>query len=283
MKISIVTTSFNHAEFLEEALVSVQRQGGEDVEHIVVDGGSNDGTVELLKSKRGAAWSHLRWISEEDEGQTQAMNKGLRMATGDVIGWLNSDDRYRPGCFAAVEQALHEGPAVDVLYGDYTLMGTDGAHLRTRREIEFSRLVLLYHRVLYIPTTSSFFRRRIFDEGNWLDESMQYAMDHEFYVRLAMKGYRFRHIRKVLADFRMHPASKTSTMAWRQIAESYATMQRYSTVAQRVRPVLLRDACISSLRVAAGAARYTEKLLRGYYLPERWARTWAERAEETCT
>ncbi len=268
-KISIVTTSLNHAAFLDETLQSVRSQGYGDVEHIVLDGGSTDGTVEALQAKTGPEWRHLQWISERDDGQTQAMNKGLRLATGDIIGWLNSDDRYCAGCLETVAKAFAENPDIDVIYGDYTFMDEHGVHICVRREIEFSRLVLLYHRVPHIPTTSTFFRRRIFDEGNWLDESLQYAMDHEFFVRLTTKGYRFKHVSAVLADFRLHAASKTCTMATRQLAESRMATLKYSPLALSVKNKTLRTICLSAMRIVAAIARCTEKLLRGYYLPDR--------------
>jgi glycosyltransferase involved in cell wall biosynthesis len=267
-KISVVTTSLNHAKFLDETLESVRSQDYADVEHIVLDGGSSDGTLALLEAKSGTEWKHLRWISERDDGQTQAMNKGLRMATGDIIGWLNSDDRYRPGCLDTVAKVFAQNPDIDVLYGDYTFMDENGQHLRVRREIEFSRLVLLYYRVPHIPTTSTFFRRRIFDDGNWLDESLQYAMDHEFYVRLATSGYRFKHVSALLADFRLHSTSKTCTMATRQLAEGRMAMHKYSPVALGVKNKALRALCLGVMQTAAPLARYTEKLFRGYYLPD---------------
>ena len=269
-RISIVTTSLNHAAFLGETLESVRTQNYADLEHLVLDGGSSDGTLALLQSRSGPRWQQLHWISEPDGGQTQAMNKGLRMATGDIIGWLNSDDRYRPGCLDTVAKVFAQNPGVDVLFGDYTLMDEQGVHLRVRREIEFSRFVLLHHRVLYIPTTSTFFRRRIFDEGNWLDESLQYAMDHEFYARLAIRGYRFQHIHALLADFRWHASSKTGTMAARQLAESRMSMYKYSPVALGLQNGALRTLCLNTVQIAAAVARYAEKFVRGYYLPDRF-------------
>ncbi len=115
-------------------------------------------------------------------------NKGFQRAKGEIIGWLNSDDRYRPDCFEHVVRAFEENPDVDIVYGDYLMVDAAGKVLKIRREIEFSAFVLLYHRVLYIPTTATFFRRRVFDEGNWLDETLQYAMDLEFFIRLSDLG-----------------------------------------------------------------------------------------------
>jgi glycosyltransferase involved in cell wall biosynthesis len=268
-KISIVTASLNQGVFLDEMLESVRLQEHANVEHILLDGESTDRTLALLKAKTGPEWQHLHWTSERDGGQTQALNKGLRLATGDIIGWLNSDDRYRPGCFETVEKIFAQNPEIDVFYGDYTFIDENGAHLRTRREISFSRFVLFYHRILYIPTTACFFRRHIFDENNWLDESLQYAMDHEFFVRLAARGYRFQHVSAVLADYRLHASSKTCTQASLFLTESRSAMLRHSPVALRVKNKAARAVCFSVLPTAAAFVRYAEKFVRGYYLPER--------------
>src|SRR5271154_3223558 len=215
--ISVVTPSFNQREFIGEALASVQRQNHKNCEHLVIDGMSTDGTVDLLRSLAGD--KNIVWISEQDSGQSEALNKGFRRAKGEIIGWLNSDDRYRAGCFEHVVQAFEDNPEVDIIYGDYLTMDESGKVLKIRREIEFSAFILLYHRVLYIPTTATFFRRRIFDENNWLKENLQYAMDLEFFIRLSARGYRFKHLPEILAGFRIHPESKSCSFPDRQRRE----------------------------------------------------------------
>ncbi|WP_263356193.1 glycosyltransferase family 2 protein [Acidicapsa ligni] len=267
-KISIITPSLNQCAYLGETLESIRIQNYANVEHLVLDGVSTDGSVALLLAKTGPEWQHMSWVSERDGGCTQALNKGIRLATGDIIGWLNSDDRYRPGCLELVAKIFEQNPDIDVIYGDFTFMNEHGTHLRVRREIEFSRLVLFYHRISPIPSTATFFRRRIFDEGNFFDESLQFAMDYEFFVRLVNKGYRFKHIHALLADFRLHPTSKTCATGARQLAETRMTMHKYSPVATRVKNKTLRDICLYAMQIAAPFARYTEKLLRGYYLPD---------------
>lgn len=268
MKISIVTPTLNQGEYLDETLESVRSQDYPFVEHIVVDGVSTDKTLDILRTKKGPEWDHLGWVSERDGGCTQALNKGIRLATGDIIGWLNSDDRYREGCLEIVARIFSEHPDVDIVYGDFTFMDESGKHLRVRREIEFSRLVLFYHRISPIPSTATFFRRQIFDKGDFFDESLQFAMDYEFFVRLANKGYRFKHVRALLADFRLHPNSKTCATGAMQLAETRMAMHRYSPVALAIKQKTLRACCLHAMRFAAGIARYTEKLLRGYYLPD---------------
>ena len=179
--ISIVTPSFNQADFIVEALESVRLQNADNYEHLVIDGMSTDGTVDLLRNHAAnTERKTMLWISERDTGQSEALNKGFQRAKGEIIGWLNSDDRYRPNCFEYVVRAFEENPDVDIVYGDYLMVDAVGKVLKIRREIEFSPFVLRYHHALYIPTTATFFRRRVFDEGNRLDETLQYAMDLEF-------------------------------------------------------------------------------------------------------
>ena len=267
LKISIVSPSYNQAKFLEECLLSVEEQNYPEVEHLVADGGSTDGAVEILKSySQESSHKHLRWASEPDDGQSDALNKGFRLASGDIVGWLNSDDRYRPGCFRVVAKAFERNPDVDILYGDTTWIDEGGRILKVRREIEFSQFVLSYHRVLYIPSTATFFRRRIFDEGNFLDPQYQYAMDYEYFLRLARKGYRFKHVRHLLGDFRWHSNSKSGAHFDRQVAEFDSIAVSYSKVLSSLRSGPTKKITFTALRFAAAGIRYSEKLVRGYYL-----------------
>jgi glycosyltransferase involved in cell wall biosynthesis len=265
--ISIVTPSLNQGRFLGEALESVRLQNHSCIEHLVLDGGSTDETLGLLQSLDGLRdWSHLRWLSGPDGGQSEALNRGFAQAKGDIIGWLNSDDRYRPVCFNHVVRAFEENPGVDIFYGDYTSIDEDGKLLETRREIEFNRFVLLHHRVLYIATTATFFRRRIFEEGNWLKEDLHYAMDYEFFLRLVEKGYCIRRIPQVIADFRLHPESKSCSMRRFQLREKSGIMRTFSAITRKCRSPLLRSVVFLALQVAAALMRWFEKLLRGHYL-----------------
>jgi glycosyltransferase involved in cell wall biosynthesis len=269
LKMSIVTPSYNQCNFIEECLGSVKAQNYSNVEHIVTDGVSTDGSVEVLRRySQQPSYQHLRWVSEPDQGQSDALNKGFQMATGDIVGWLNSDDRYRPGCFQAVIEAFEKNPDVDVLYGDYTWIDESGHILQVRREIEFSPFVLSYHRVLYIHSTATFFRRRVFGDGNFLNTQYHYAMDYEFFLRLAQKGYRFKRTPHLLADFRWHRKSKSSSSPEKQLAELDAIATSYSRTLQRFKSDAAKKLVLSALRVAAAGLRYSEKLVRGYYLEQ---------------
>ncbi len=265
-RISIVTPSYNQGHFLMEALESVRLQNYPEIEHLVLDGGSSDDTLALLEKLEGdRGWNHVKWQSGSDDGQSDALNQGFQMATGDIVGWLNSDDRYRPGCFDAVVKAFEENPDIDVLYGDYTLIDQGGSIYKVRREIEFNPFILLYHRVLYIATTATFFRRRVFEEGNLLVKDLHYAMDYEFFLRLVAAGYRFQRISHVLADFRVHPESKSCRMEKTQSLEKQEIMQRFSPIGDFAHSPKLRHILFRVLQFWAGILRWTEKLLRGHY------------------
>jgi glycosyltransferase involved in cell wall biosynthesis len=265
-KFSIVTPSFNQRAYIEEALLSVKNQAYLKVEHIVIDGGSTDGTVEVLRdygSRPG--WEHLQWISEPDGGQSDALNKGFKMASGEIVGWLNSDDCYRTECFRAVADAFAKNPAADIIYGDYTWMDQHGSLIKVRREIEFSPFVLLYHHVSPLPTPSSFFRRRIFDEDNFINVKYHFSMDHEFFLRLFQRGYRFQHLREVLADFRWQPESKSSKSPEKQGEERDSIVLQYSPLLRKMPQGVLRSASLTFLRSQAALFYWSQKLLRGYY------------------
>jgi GT2 family glycosyltransferase len=268
-RISIVTPSLNQGRFLAEALESVRLQKHLSVDHLILDGGSTDETIEILQSLDGLKeWSHVRWTSGPDGGQSDALNHGFAEANGDIVGWLNSDDRYRPGCFDHIVRAFEENPDVDVFYGDFTVINQDGTIQRIRREIEFNRFVLMYHRVLYIATTSTFFRRRVFEDGNLLRRDLHYAMDYEFFLRLADAGYRIRHLPEVIADFRLHPHSKSCSMERVQLDEKRQIMTSISPLATRFKSPQLRHAAFLGLQSMAGLRRWSEKMLRGYYFAQ---------------
>ena len=211
----------------------------------------------------------MKWSSESDSGQSAALNKGFSLATGEIVGWLNSDDRYRAGCFEAVARVFALNPEVDIVYGDYTLMDEVGNIIKTCHEIEFNRFVLNYHRVLYIPTAATFFRRRIFIEQNWLNETFYYAMDADFFIRLSAAGYRFKHVPALIADFRLHPLSKSCAKTKPMLREREHITQIHSRVLQSLRSPRSRRIALNCMKTVAAAIRYSEKMSRGYYsVPE---------------
>lgn len=268
-KISIVTPTFNQAAFIMEALLSVKQQNYPNLEHLVIDGASTDGTTDILRrlcSQPG--WEHLHWISEPDRGQSDALNKGFRAVTGDIVGWLNSDDRYRPGCFIEAVNAFNGNTQSDVIYGDYVMIDQTGRPLRIRREIGFHQFLLSYLHILYIPTTTSFFRRRVFENGNLFDLSLDNTMDYEYYLRLARQGHRFQHVPRLWADLRLHPRSKSIAEKGRvfELHDSIAVSN--SPILRHLRPRALQWGVLKALRLVARTWRVSEKFGRGYYFEQ---------------
>ena len=265
-KISIVTPSLNQGHFIDDAIQSVLNQGYPNFEHIVIDGVSTDSTLSVL-----GGYPHLTWISEPDEGQSDALNKGFRIATGDIVGWLNADDVYLPDCFRTVSEFAVRRPDVNIFYGDFRWIDAVGNVLQFRRELDFDLFMLRYLPFLYIPSTATFFRSKIFEDGNFLNVDYHNAMDYEFILRLALAGYKFAHIKAFFADFRFHGTSKTSLASERQSIETQqASLALDPFLTGFARPGVKR-LVKRVLTVVARAKRYFLKATRGYYFSQ-WPR-----------
>jgi GT2 family glycosyltransferase len=208
VKISIVTPSFNQARFLALTLASVAVQAIEDCEHIVVDGGSSDGSVELIRQAAGRlTW----WVSERDAGQADAVNKGFIRATGDVLGYLNGDDCLLPGSLAVVSRYFDDHPEVDVIYGNRILVDDEDRLIGSWIMPPHQRGA--YAWIDFVPQETMFWRRRLWEKvGGRLDDSMHFALDWSLIGRFASAGARMARIPRFLAAFRVHGAQKTSSM-----------------------------------------------------------------------
>jgi GT2 family glycosyltransferase len=201
MRVSIVTPTFQPGQRLERALESVRAQADVEVEHIIVDGGSTDGTVELLQGKPG-----VEWTSEPDAGQTDALRKGFARATGDALGWLNADDVLLPGALAAAAGAL---ASADAVYGD-CVVSADGHDSVWRAPRELTPFTLAAGEIA--PQPGSLVRRDAFDYVGGLDLSYDLAMDVALWARLVAAGRRIVHVGRPLARFEVHPESKTGSV-----------------------------------------------------------------------
>jgi len=203
--VSILTPSFNQALWLEDNLRSVACQTYPRVEHIVMDGGSTDGSVALLES----AGPNVRWRSEPDRGQSHALNKAFAESAGEIIGWINSDDAYFDSRVVEdVVRFFDRNPEVDVLYGHAASVNADGRILHYYWAPRFHvRLLRLYD---YIVQPSVFCRRRVLGE-HLADESLEFAMDYELWLRLAER-HRFARLDRVIAIDRVQPGRKSRTL-----------------------------------------------------------------------
>lgn len=205
--LSVVTPSYNQAEFLHDNIQSILQQSHDDVEHIVVDGESTDTTLDILREYESEY--NLRWVSEPDRGQSHALNKGIEMARGEWIGWLNVDDYYLPGAFDALRTALDTRDRPDVVYGDLLFVDRDGNEL-SRRYHTTPSMFVQRHWTLSTANHCSFFRADLFDRVGTFDESKSYTMDEDFFWRLLRNDVRWAHVPALLGARRMHKAAKTN-------------------------------------------------------------------------
>jgi len=231
VKLSIVTPSFNGRRYLEQTGRSILSQAGDfDLEWIVVDGGSTDGTPDLLRSL--GADPRVRWASEKDRGQSDAINKGMNLATGDVIGWLNTDDLYTGGALAAAADAFARDPATQWLVGRCEIIDSEGRVIRrsVTRYKERSLRRYTYRALLrenFISQPAVFWRREFGGRVGPLDESLHYTMDYDLWLRMGRQSPP-RFLDKVLAQFRLHETSKTGQVNRGQFDEQYRVACRYA-------------------------------------------------------
>ena len=232
--VSIVTPSYNQARFLEETILSVLNQDYPNLEYIIIDGGSTDGSVDVIRKYEDVL---AHWVSEPDEGQSDAINKGWRRARGQILAWLNSDDTYLPGTVRIVVQYLEEHPQVDMVYGYVNMIDENGEVIWTIEpspNFDLDRFVYSY---FYVPQQTVFFRRHVLDKVGMLDTSLHYCMDPDLWARTAM-NFTVQGIPRLIANFRTHSTSKTHDVPLEFVIERYRVAKRYGG-AGNTRPAAL--------------------------------------------
>ena len=222
--VSIVTPSFNQGRFIEETIQSVLSQDYPNLEYIVIDGGSTDETLDILRRYEG----RLKWVSEPDGGQSEAINKGFRMTRGDIVAWLNSDDTYLAGAVSKAVDYLVAHPQVAMVYGEGYLMDEAGRVTGRFPATEPFNLWRLVYFSDYILQQTVFWRRGVFDAVGMLDESLHYGMDWDFWIRVA-KRFEVAYIPEFLGNLREYAAAKTFAGGMQRFHELAAMMRRHGT------------------------------------------------------
>jgi glycosyltransferase involved in cell wall biosynthesis len=217
--VSIVTPSFNQGRFLEETIKSVLNQDYPNLEYFVIDGQSTDNSLEIIKKYQDQITA---WVSEPDQGQSEAINKGFNLSRGEIMAWINSDDLYLPGAVSMAVAFLEINPQTGMVYGDTELINIQGLKVG-----DFNAQQTNYDRLMrggvYIPQPAAFWRKEVWDQVGQLNPDLHFAMDYDLWVRFA-KISQISYTPQLWAQFRLHEGGKTTLTddrCWPEMKQVY--------------------------------------------------------------
>lgn len=213
-RISIVTPSFNQGPFIEETIRSVLLQDYPNLEYIVIDGGSTDSTRQILKKYD----CYITWISELDEGQTDAINKGLKMASGEIVAYLNSDDIYEPGALMRVAELFCQWDDVAMIYGDIIHIDKRSEFLEIHKTGDVNLKQYLMAGEFYLPQPSVFFRKNVIDSIGYFNKQLHLAMDYDYWLKLII-NFKTRYVPITFSRARIYPQAKSSALDYKYLDE----------------------------------------------------------------
>jgi glycosyltransferase involved in cell wall biosynthesis len=207
--ISIITPSYNQGQYLEETIQSVITQNYPNIEYIIIDGASTDNSIEIIKKHEQFI---TYWVSEPDNGQAHAINKGLKKATGDIIAWINSDDIYFPNAFLKINEFFQNNPTADIVYGNGVWIDRESKIIKRRKNLPFHYKTWFYGMAdPFQPEV--FYRIKVLDVAGFVDKSFFMMMDREWWIRMANKGLNFKYIATELAALRKYNDTKSAKFA----------------------------------------------------------------------
>ncbi len=236
-KISVVTPTFNSIHTVRDTIESVRSQDYENREHLIIDGGSTDGTLDILKE-----YPHLTWVSEKDEGHWHAMNKGIERASGDVVNILNSDDCFRASALRYVAEGFQANPGWDALFGDVVYVDGKGDEIFRREEARFDYDVLRYIGTCYVLHQTFFVKRELHNRfGLYRHKEFKSCCDYDFILRMGQAKCRIRHIQQLLVNYRFHQHGQSADRRiTRNMAREAAMIQQAHGVPGGIRGKALR-------------------------------------------
>lgn len=248
--VTIITPSYNQADFLEDTICSVLDQDYPNIEYIVIDGGSSDESVDIIrKYEDRLAW----WVSEPDKGQSDAINIGFRRAKGEIVAWLNSDDVYLPGAVTRAVQALKNSPGTALVYADLLSINAQGDHFNTIRYRQFDLIDLLAFSIIGQPTV--FMRKEYLEKTGHLDTSYHYLMDHHLWLRMAANAP-IKYVQDEWAAARFHQQAKNVSQAKQFGEEAYRILDWAET-----QPQMAEALAADPKRILGGAHRFNARYL----------------------
>lgn len=261
--VSIITPSFNQAAYLEQTIRSVLEQDYPRIEYMVVDGGSTDGSVEIIEIYADKlAW----WVSEGDSGQAGAINKGFARARGEIVAWLNSDDYYLPGAVSAAVKAFGRHPEAVMIYGDMLAVDEYGRTINLLKYRQLTLADLLCFQIIGQPAV--FMRRSALEKAGKLDPAFHFLLDHHLWIRIALHGPVI-HVPKLWSAAHYHPAAKNRAQAVAFGREAFRILD-WAAQQPNLAPVLVR----LSRRARASAHRVDARYLLDGGLPWPALKAW---------
>ncbi|MCC6259783.1 MAG: glycosyltransferase [Anaerolineales bacterium] len=262
-RVSIITPSYNQAKYLEQTIQSVLNQNYAALEYILIDGGSDDGSLEIIKKYQD---KFAYWISEKDGGQAEAINKGFARATGEVVAWLNSDDYYLPDAVSSAAKVFAENPEVVFVYGNMLAVDAQGKTFNALTYKQLTLADLLCFQIIGQPAV--FMRRSALQKTNGLDVSFHFLLDHLLWIQLAQRG-KILHVNQTWSAARYHAEAKNRAKAAEFGAEAFRILQAAQADAA-LAPVLAKV----KRRAQASAQRVNARYLLDGGLPAQALSAW---------
>lgn len=254
-KVSIISPSFNQVQFIEETICSVLNQKYPKIEYIIIDGCSTDGSVDIIrKYEKGISY----WVSEKDGGQADAINKGLSVATGSILAYLNTDDTYLPSTIETIVNFFRDNPNVSMVYGDIFRIDEQG-RIRKRinpNNIDSHKLLSGY---FYLPQPTVFFKKEVWENIGYFDKNLNLAMDLDYWIRVYLNQYNIAYINEVLATERIYPNAKSSLLKHKYLEEKLKILSKVFSNDSTPTEIVRRKKQLYGEVYLGGAVSYIKK------------------------